>query len=167
MKRFTVLMTVLGLTAFPVFADDIAAPSTGPAAVFPWYGSLKKAEVNVRSGPGNQYPVLWIYQRAGYPVQVLARYDNYYKLRDVEGEEGWVYVGMVSRRITGLVGGKVPSPLFKHADASSMLVARMAPGVVVEMGACEEGGNGAGLMCKVDVNGTRGWVKKTSLEMVD
>ncbi len=151
------------MAASAAYATD--AEDAPAVAQFPWYGSLKKSEVNVRSGPGNQYPILWIYQRAGYPVEVLARYDNYYKIKDVEGEEGWTYIGMVSRRVTGLVGGKVPVNLTRHATADSTIVARLAPGVVVEMDECEDVA-GLGTLCKVEVPGAKGWVNKRSLDMV-
>lgn len=153
----SVLMVAL---AAPVVAQDAAAN-----AAFPWYGSLKKNEVNVRSGPGNQYPILWVYQRAGYPVEVLARYDNYYKLRDVEGEEGWVYIGMVSRKPTALVGGKTPANLSRSGSLGSPLVARLAPGVVVELESCEDVAD-AGTMCKVEAPGASGWIYKRNLEMI-
>jgi len=142
-----------------------AAAQDNDGKEFPWYGSLKKDEVNVRSGPGNQYPILWVYQRAGYPVQVVTRYDNYYKLRDVEGEEGWAYVGMISRRQTGLVGGDQIVPLRGRADPASAPVARLAPGVVVTLDSCENADGHA--MCKVIAHGTKGWVDKKSLLMVD
>lgn len=161
-----VMAVMLAGSAGLAASAHAAISEDGPAgAVFPWYGSLKKTEVNVRSGPGNQYPILWIYQRAGYPVQVLARYDNYYKIRDVEGEEGWTYVGMVSKRIMGLVGGKAPANLTRHATADSQVVARLAPGVVVEMDDCDDVAN-VGTLCKVNASGTKGWVNKRSLEMV-
>jgi SH3-like domain-containing protein len=144
---------------------DTAVNADGSAKVFPWYGSLKKIEVNVRSGPGNQYPILWVYQRAGYPVQVLARYDNYYKLRDVEGEEGWVYVGMVSKRLTGLVGGKTPANLLRKPDNQAQVVARLAPGVVVELEVCESVNSGS--FCKVIAQDTKGWVNKRALLMIE
>ena len=165
--KFSVGVAMVGLwMAAASGAVHAAVGEDGPAgAVFPWYGSLKKTEVNVRSGPGNQYPILWIYQRAGYPVEVLARYDNYYKIRDVEGEEGWTYIGMVSRRVTGLVGGKTPANLSRHATADSQIVARLAPGVVVEMESCEEA-TGMGTLCKVEAPGAKGWIAKRSLEMV-
>ncbi|NBX85980.1 MAG: hypothetical protein EBQ80_01855 [Proteobacteria bacterium] len=129
---------------------------------FPRFASLKKAEVNVRSGPGNQYPILWVYTRAGYPVQLLARYDNYFKLRDVEGEEGWAYVGMVSAKKTALVGGKEPIKLLRRGQPDAVAMARLAPGVVVELDDCEASG-----FCRVEAGGYKGWVVKTQLEMVD
>ena len=132
---------------------------------YPWFGSLKKHEVNVRSGPGNQYPILWVYQRAGYPVDVLARYDNYYKIRDVEGEEGWVYIGMVSRKATAVVGGQTPANLSRHASLGSPLVARLAPGVVVDLGECQQVAE-AGTLCAAETPEVRGWIAKRNLEMV-
>lgn len=147
--------------------DEVSATEVAhtPGGKFPRYASLKKTEVNVRSGPGNQYPILWIYQRSGYPVQLLTRYDNYYKIRDVEGEEGWAYVGMISARLTALVGGKDPAPIRKHEAPDSPVIARFAPGVSVELIECDNAGKPA--WCKVEAGGYKGWVLKSSLEMVE
>jgi SH3-like domain-containing protein len=155
MKRAILMGALLATSAM---AQDEGKPVGGE---FPRFASLKKGEVNVRSGPGNQYPTLWVYQRAGYPVQLLARYDNYYKIRDVEAEEGWVYIGMISGKKTGLVGGQEPLPLYRKAEAASDIVARVAPGVVVTLEECE------GTRCKVDVEGYSGWLAKDRLLMVE
>jgi SH3-like domain-containing protein len=145
-------------------ADDAAekAKELARYGVFPRYASLKKSEVNVRSGPGNQYPILWVYQRAGYPVLLLARYDNYLKIRDVEGEEGWVYVGLVAKQRTALVQGKAPVPLYRKADAASPMVARLAPGVVVTLEDCEHP-----TLCEIRTETVKGWVAKASLSMLE
>lgn len=170
MKRVVLPVMMMALLAGGALAQngEVAttegAPVNVPGGKFPRYGSLKKSEVNVRSGPGNQYPILWVYQRAGYPVQLLARYDNYYKLRDVEGEEGWAYIGMIAPKLTGLVGGKDPAMLRKHEAPDSPVVARLAPGVVVEMIECTDS---VAPVCKVETNGFKGWVQKSRLEMVD
>lgn len=133
-----------------------------PAEVFPRNASLKRGEVNVRSGPGSQYPILWVYWRAGYPVELLARFDNYLKIRDMEGEEGWVHQAMVGKRITGLVAGRVPANLYKHADGESRIKARLAPGVVVAL----KNPPCTGVYCEVDVvpEGEEGFVRTDVLE---
>lgn len=164
--RMALIIGSLMLAGSAAAQENDLPDVTGVAKVFPWYGSLKKTEVNVRSGPGNQYPILWVYQRPWYPVQVLARYDNYYKLRDVEGEEGWVYIGMVSRKQTALVGGKLPTPLLRKAEADAQPLARLAPGVIVEMDGCEAG-DAAARFCKVVVEGHKGWLPHRVLEMID
>ncbi|MCP5405633.1 MAG: SH3 domain-containing protein [Pseudomonadaceae bacterium] len=155
MKTLSIVLALL--LAIPVWAEDAAPEGKG----FPRYATLKKGEVNVRSGPGNEYPILWIYQRTGYPVQLLARYDNYYKVRDAEAEEGWVYVGMVSAQKGGLVGGKQPAPLYRRADTGSAMSARLSPGVVVGLDDCD------GVFCKVEAEGYKGYVEKARLLMVE
>lgn len=161
----TTLMILSILLASSAMAQEAEVSETTPAVPaskqFPRYATLKKGEVNVRSGPGNEYPTLWIYQRAGYPVQLLARYDNYYKIRDAEAEEGWAYVGMISATKGGLVGGKQPAPLFRKADIASTMVAKLAPDVVVELKECE------GALCKVEAAGYKGWIEKARLLMVE
>jgi SH3-like domain-containing protein len=146
-------------------SDTAAANVDKTGRPFPWYGSLKKSEVNVRSGPGVKYPILWVYMRPGYPVQVLTRYDNYYKLRDVEGEEGWTYIGMVSKKVTGLVGGQDPANLYHKEDTTSRVVARLAPGVIVDMESCTT--SVTPTLCKVETNGYKGWIAKERLEMTE
>jgi SH3-like domain-containing protein len=157
---------VCGLTltlVLPTLAQSPTVPDAPGGKTFPRYASLKKGEVNVRSGPGNQYPILWVYNRAGYPVQLLTRYDNYFKLKDVEGEEGWVYIGMVSGQATALVAGTTPAPLYRRNDASSNLVAKLAPGVVVEL----DDAPCTTPLCDVNVEGLNGYVPKASLTMLD
>lgn len=148
---------LMGLLLAGVATSAVAQDQPG----FPYYASVKRGEVNVRSGPGNQYPILWIYQRAGYPVQVLAKYDNYYKIRDAEDEEGWVFVGMISAKKTGLVGGRNPAPLYRKDTNTSEIVAKLAPNVVVELNECST------TLCKVEVDDFKGWIEKSRLLMIE
>ncbi len=132
----------------------------GPHEAFPRAASLKRGEVNVRSGPGTQYPILWIYWRSGYPVALLARFDNYLKIRDLEGEEGWVHQAMIGKRVTALVGGKEPSNLYKKPTTESRVLARLAPGVLVALKSpCTT-------WCEVEVlpSGEEGYVAAVVLE---
>jgi SH3-like domain-containing protein len=147
-------------------ADESLVPeesqqNSGP---YPRFGSLKKPEVNVRSGPGNQYPIIWIYQRAWYPIQILTRYDNYYKVRDAEAEEGWVHVNMISKRQTALVASREPALLLKKPNPQARRVARLAAGVIVAIKDCEDKP-----YCAVEVvpSGEEGFVLKSTLEMIE
>jgi SH3-like domain-containing protein len=130
------------------------------AQTFPQPASLKRNEVNVRAGPGTRYPILWVFQRKGWPVQLLAKYDNWYKIRDIEGEEGWAYVGMVSQTQTAVVSAGPPLMLFKGKNEETLPVYRLGPGVVVELESCGE------QKCKVSVRGSSGWVLKNRLVQV-
>ncbi len=38
----------------------------------PRFASLKSDEVNMRSGPGQRYPIVWVYKRKAMPVEITA-----------------------------------------------------------------------------------------------
>ena len=140
----------LAALVLPVWAQEVAQEG------FPMTASLKQQEVNVRAGPGTRYPILWVFQRQGWPVQLLAKYDNWYKIKDIEGEEGWVYLGMVSRQKTAVVSQGEPVTMHRRADGTRP-VFRLGQGVVVNVEDCNE------LQCEVEVRNTTGWVEKNRL----
>lgn len=127
---------------------------------FPRPGSLKRDEVNIRSGPGTRYPILWVFQRKGWPVTILAKFDNWYKIRDLEGEEGWVYLSMVSSQNTAVVTLGLPLDMFKK-DNGGPKVFRLEPGVVVDLDICRPS------VCKVSVNKKSGWVSRARLNSIE
>lgn len=67
------------------------------------YASLKKKQVNWRTGPGEKYPIRWIYQEQGYPVKVLDTYDIWKQVQEADGSIGWVHEKMISDKRTALV----------------------------------------------------------------
>ena len=66
--------------------DSTAATSGLP---IPRYVSLKSDHVNVRAGPTKDNDVAWVYTRAGLPVEITAEFENWRRVRDSEGAEGW------------------------------------------------------------------------------
>ena len=67
------------------------------------FASLKKKQVNWRAGPGEKYPIRWIYQEQGYPVKILDTYDIWKQVQEADGSIGWVHEKMVSDKRTVLV----------------------------------------------------------------
>src|SRR3954453_23165239 len=85
-------------------AGDMA---TGPSGLpLPRFVSLKTDKINVHVGPGKTYDVTWIYTRTGLPVEITAEFENWRRIRDGEGAEGWVYHSLLSGRRTGMVLAK-------------------------------------------------------------
>lgn len=149
MKKIYIFLCVLLFSA-PSFA---AEPSFK-------YGSLRKSEANVRCGPGTQYPILWVYKRFGWPVEVLAEYQSWYKIRDIEGEEGWVYRSLLSSQRTVIVSDGKPLTLFKKQDKKLALL-RFSPGVILTLHSC------AHYQCEVTYKKNTGWVMKNRLLMLN
>ena len=82
-----------------------AGRSTG--LPLPRFVSLAADRVNVRFGPGKQYPVNWVFARKGLPVEIIAEFDTWRKIRDYDGEEGWIHSSLLSSRRTIMVTGEV------------------------------------------------------------
>ena len=72
--------------------------AAGPASGLPLprFVSLKADRVNVRIGPAKTHEVKWVYQRAGLPVEITAEFENWRRIRDADGTEGWVYHSLLS-----------------------------------------------------------------------
>ena len=145
------MLTSILLNPFSIQAQDLDEMDV-------MYGSIRKSEANVRSGPGTQYPILWIYKKFGYPVEIIRKYQSWYQVRDIEGEMGWVYKSLISKRRTTLVGEGKPLVMYKQPDATDPLI-KFAPGVVLAVDHCTPH------LCKVVYGNLSGWVVKNRLEM--
>ena len=88
-------------------ADSTASISdrqTGPSGLpVPRFVSLKTDRVNVRRGPSTEHQVIWVYARKGLPVEIIAEHERWGRVRDSDGEEGWVYHSLLAGRRTGLI----------------------------------------------------------------
>src|SRR6476619_7352914 len=82
------LLSGAALVAGGAAAED---KSRGTGLPLPRFVSLKSNDVNVRRGPGQEYDVAYTYVRAGLPVEITQEFDNWRKIRDSDGVEGWVF----------------------------------------------------------------------------
>ena len=98
----------------------------------PRFVSLRANEVNFRTGPGVRYPIEWVFMRAGLPVQVIAEFDTWRKIRDPDGTEGWVHQSMLSGRRHVIVVNQVRS-LRKAPEPAAPPIARLEPGVILRL----------------------------------
>jgi SH3-like domain-containing protein len=139
-------------------AKDAAVSSSGLPV--PRYVSLKSDHVNVRAGPTKDNDVAWVYTRSGLPVEITAEFENWRRVRDSEGAEGWVYHSLLSGRRTAVITMKTKddlAPLYDRADQSSAVTARLQPGVVAQVKHCAAG------WCHVAGNGFDGWIEQQRL----
>src|SRR5262249_10933139 len=125
----TALALIAGLTCAAT-ARAAGELGTGPKSGLPMprFVSLKPDRVNVRGGPTRDHDVTFVYTRAGLPVEITAESDNWRRIRDWEGSEGWVYHSLLSGRRTAVVMPKDKTalvPLLDSADADSTIVARL------------------------------------------
>jgi SH3-like domain-containing protein len=137
-------------------ASEIA---TGPSGLpLPRYVSLKADKINVHVGPAKTYDVSWIYTRTGLPVEITAEFENWRRIRDGEGAEGWVYHSLLSGRRTAVVSAKDGLvPLREAGDLEGSIVAQLQPGVVGTVKKC------TGTWCRLSGDGFDGWIEQQRL----
>lgn len=107
----------------------------------PRYVSLKADKVNVRGGPSRDHDVAWVFTRAGIPVEITAESENWRRIRDAEGAEGWVFHSLLSGRRTVLVSPAAKSPafpLYDRPDTGTRVVAKLEPGVLGTVRTCDK-----------------------------
>jgi SH3-like domain-containing protein len=151
--------SMLGASVNTGFSAKDSAVTTSGLPV-PRYVSLKSDHVNVRAGPTKDNDVAWVYTRSGLPVEITAEFENWRRVRDSEGAEGWVYHSLLSGRRTAVVTMKSKddlAPLYDSADSASALAARLQVGVVVQVKKCTAN------WCHVTGNGFDGWIEQQRL----
>jgi SH3-like domain-containing protein len=150
---------VMGASISTGFSAKDTALTTSGLPV-PRYVSLKSDHVNVRAGPTKDNDVSWVYTRAGLPVEITAEFENWRRVRDSEGAEGWVYHSLLSGRRTAVVTMKAKDELarlYDSADPNSTVVARLQAGVLAQVRKCASG------WCRVSGNGFDGWIQQERL----
>mgnify|MGYP000028715004 CR=1 FL=1 len=131
---------------------------TNTGLPLPRFGALRSDEVNFRSGPGTRYPIEWVYKRRDLPVQIEREFELWRLVRDQDGTKGWVNQATLAPRRTAIVTG-AEQVLRRDARDDASPVARLKPGVIVRLRACEA----TSPWCQAQVGDYRGWMKRTEL----
>lgn len=159
----TLLMVSTGLSVTPSSATEALAAVVGPSGLpLPRFVSLKSGRVNLRIGPGRDYPVQWLYLKPGLPVEIVQEYDNWRRIRDSEGTEGWVLQTLLAGKRTALTAPWTAKDsgmigLYGDKNEAAAKVADMEPGVMGKIGDCD------GLWCSFESAGYDGYVKQTDI----
>jgi len=152
-------------------AVDAAAEPGAPSAAgasglpLPRFVSLKSDRVNMRNGPGTEYPTAWVYRRAGLPLEVIKEFEGWRQVRDAEGATGWVLQSFLSGRRTALVlpwevkeGAAPPQVALRRSDSDrARTVAMVEAGVIANVLACDS------RWCRVSVDKFRGYIEQKKL----
>src|SRR5690242_17487138 len=150
---------LLGASLSAGFAAKDSAVSSSGLPV-PRYVSLKSDHVNVRAGPTKDNDVAWVYTRSGLPVEITAEFENWRRVRDSEGAEGWVYHSLLSGRRTAVITMKTRddlASLYERPDSTARVAARLQAGVVAQVKKCAAG------WCRVTGTGFDGWIEQQRL----
>ena len=124
----------------------------------PRFEALKTDDTNMRKGPGQRYPIEWVYKRHDLPMEVERQYDVWRYVRDPDGVEGWVHQVTLSDRRTFMIQGN-DATLRSDSNDTASPVAVLKAGVIGRLRECNQGSN----WCKVQVSGYRGYLRRDQL----
>ena len=169
MRQFFSRFVLAGMVALALSAT--AAPSVQAQAAkgasglpLPRFVSLKSKSINLRVGPSLDYAIAWRYLKSGVPVEIIQEYDNWRRIRDADGTEGWVNQALLSGDRTAIAapwmrgkGEGVFVNLRREPQSTSAIVARMEPGVVIHVGECN------GEWCHAEAQGAEGWIAQAEI----
>ncbi|MGJ8537048.1 MAG: SH3 domain-containing protein [Parasphingopyxis sp.] len=122
----------------------------------PYWASISAGQARMRTGPGRNFPISWLYQRADLPVRVVEVYENWRKIEDPDGTQGWMLVNLLSADRTAMIVGDI-RPLREAPQASARIRYQAEPGVVGRIRSCRRG------WCEIDVRGRSGFVRTAHL----
>jgi SH3-like domain-containing protein len=151
---------VVMLTASTPASAAGETPGSVTGLPVPRFVSLKSDRVNVRGGPQKEQEVRWVYTRVGMPVEITAEYENWRRIRDWEGAEGWVYHSLLSGRRTAVVAPKSKDelvPLFENPDGEANVTAQLQSGVLASLKSC------TGTWCRITGKGFEGFIRQERL----
>ncbi len=146
LKRVVLAVAVLLLAGSYAWAGELKLPR---------FAALKADEVNMRAGPGDNYPIKWVYRRKHMPVEIIDEKESWRKIKDVDGETGWIARVMLDGKRYGIIKGNL-EPAYKRPDAKRLQM-RLEKGALVKLNSCSS------QWCEVETQDMSGWVKKSKL----
>ena len=150
------LLLAILLVIAPALVPTLAWAQQRSELPVPRYVSLRADEVRLRAGPNVSYPIEWVLRRRHLPVEVIAEFELWRRVRDPQGAEGWVHQSLLSGRRYVMITGDTRT-LRRRPEPDAPPVARVEAGVVGELIECQ------GAWCRMDAGGFRGWVPRTEL----
>ncbi len=149
MQKIIYFMLLI-LIPFNVLADKEKLP-------IPRFATIKSAEANVRKGPGVQYPTIYIYQYKWLPVEIIAEYEQWRKIKDVKGDEGWIHSSILSGKRSVIINSKDEQFLYKSNNLRAKMIAKLMPNLVCSLNKCIKS------WCKIKCENNVGWVSRSAI----
>ena len=117
--------------------------------------SLKKNKVNVRYGPGFDYPIKYVYKKINLPVKLIDKKENFRRIVDLKNNSGWIHSSQL-KKINSIIilENKI---LFKKPSKYSRPILMLEKGRLLIVKKCLE------KWCNVKTENYSGWLKKDNI----
>ena len=123
----------------------------------PRFSSIKSNKVYVRSGPDKSYPIKWVFTKSSEPVEVVASFDHWRRIKDKYGDGGWVHMSMLSSKRSVILNGDSLRLMYNKDNIKSKVIAKLSPDLRCGLKKISD------KWCLLDCAGKKGWVQKEYL----
>ncbi|MFI3241120.1 MAG: SH3 domain-containing protein [Alphaproteobacteria bacterium] len=154
MKQLFFLLLAIFFITTEVKAQEVEESLSLPRMV-----SLRSSLINARSGPGARYPIDWVYMQKSAPVEIVAEFELWRKVKDWDGEESWVHKAMLSSLRTVKIINLGENKIYKRPSLKSEVLALVEDGVVGEVKECPKSKD----FCLISFGEIKGWIEKSNL----
>lgn len=152
------VLALLMISFSPVRAQG-PADEGETGLTIPRFVSLRSNHINARSGPGARYPIEWVYMQKSAPVEIIAEFELWRKIKDWQGSESWVHKSMLSGKRSVKVITPGENNVYAKDDFKAKIIAKVEDEVVGEIEKCPVNNS----FCKIKFVSITGWVPRQNL----
>ena len=172
-KKIALFLVLMFLFSVPASAQEGVSAADGPSDAalaqaarggasssglpIPRFVTLASDKVFVRTGPALRYPIKWVYQRSNLPVEIIQEFDTWRKIRDMDGDDGWIHQSLLSGNRSIVVKGEANLAVRKTPSENGRIIAWLEPNVVGGLDACK------GAWCEIEAQGYSGYAERKFL----
>ncbi|MSP06471.1 MAG: hypothetical protein EXR13_02735 [Candidatus Fonsibacter sp.] len=144
--KFKIIIVILFIILF-TDADLFAQNTTTKK-----YLSIRTNLANLRIGPSSTHPILFVYEKKNLPVEVIDEFEVWRKIKDYQGDTGWIHLSQLSRKRT-LLTFKDGIVLFKNATIYSKPIIKIGNLETAVIKKCIPN------WCLVEIQKYKGWIQ--------
>lgn len=152
------VLALLMISFSPVQAQG-PADEGETGLTIPRFVSLRSNHINARSGPGARYPIEWVYMQKSAPVEIIAEFELWRKIKDWQGSESWVHKSMLSGKRSVKVITPGENNVYAKDDFKAKIIAKVEDEVVGEIEKCPVNNS----FCKIKFASITGWMPRQNL----
>ena len=120
-----------------------------------YFLSLKNKKVNVRYGPGFDYPIKYIYKKKFLPVKIIDKKENFRKIIDHKKNNGWIHISQLKKSKSLITTSE--KIVFKKPTKYSKPLVKLEKGRLLIFKKCEKN------WCNIESDQYSGWIDKNNI----
>ena len=153
------MLKILLISFCVLFTNSVKANDIGSDTGFQIarFVSLKSNDVNLRIGSSTNYPIILKYNTKNLPIQITKEYENWRKIKDIDGNEGWIHKNLIHGERYWIIDINNKSFIKVHSKPEGKEIGEIGKRNIVKINVCLEN------WCKIKFKNYKGWIKKEYL----